>query len=301
MSVWYTGSGAANPVVVIPRIWVTSALSILVHLALLIALLPWLAGHTPWRGQGDTGDRLEVELASQSGAVPVARTAPMSSAPSVNARTVSSARVHPPSAPLRTATPTLVVAAPQAPAIAPPPRASIVASLPASRAALESAQATPSVGGDLSSSIAARRRAREEPSMAAENDAERQNRILASNVPALRSPIIDEQRRRGGGIFEITRMAYDDAEFLFFGWSSDERRRKTQAYEVRLGDNRDMRVAVVRRMIAIIREHEQGDFRWQSWRLGRIVLLSARPEDDAGLENFMLQEFFESKPTATNP
>ena len=54
-----------------------------------------------------------------------------------------------------------------------------------------------------------------------------------------------------------------------------------------------MRIAVVRRMIAIIRQHEPGDFVWESQRLGRNLTLSARPADQAGLEEFMLQEFFE--------
>ncbi len=136
--------------------------------------------------------------------------------------------------------------------------------------------------------------------MPAGSENARRDRIVASNAPGEQGPIDDEQRRRGGGIFEITRMNFDDAEFLFFGWNSDARRGKTQAYEVRLGDNGDMRIAVVRRMIAIIREHEQGSFRWRSWRLGRIVVLSARPEDNAGLEDFMLQEFFEHRSEASS-
>ncbi len=281
--------------VVIPRIWVTFALSILVHAAAFIVLVRWVPGLTPWNDEGDAAERLEVELASQTGAAPAARAAPASSVPSTNMRAALSARARPPSAPSRNAVPTLALPAPQAPTNPSPAPAPVIASLIAPRAAIESAQAPPSVGGDLSSSIAARRRARDEQSVAAEDEADRRNRIVASSAPALRSPIADEQRERGGGIFQITRMAYDDAEFLFFGWSSDERRGKTQAYEVRLGDSRDIRVAVVRRMIAIIREHEQGDFRWQSWRLGHIVVLSARLEDNAELEDFMLQEFFESK------
>ena len=123
-------------------------------------------------------------------------------------------------------------------------------------------------------------------------------RIIASDAPALRSPIPDERTRRGGGIFEITRMTDDDAEFLFFGWNRDEGQRKTLAYQVRLGDNSDMHIAVVRTMIAIIREHEDGDFRWQSYRLGHIVVLSARRTDNAGLEEFMLKEFFDSRSAA---
>ena len=47
-------------------------------------------------------------------------------------------------------------------------------------------------------------------------------------------------------------------------------------------------------MIAIIREREPGDFVWVSHRLGRNVNLSARPGDQAGLEDFLMQEFFGS-------
>jgi hypothetical protein len=44
-------------------------------------------------------------------------------------------------------------------------------------------------------------------------------------------------------------------------------------------------------MIEIIRTHYKGDFRWESSRLGRVVNLSARIEDSAELEAFMLEEF----------
>ena len=65
---------------------------------------------------------------------------------------------------------------------------------------------------------------------------------------------------------------------------------------VRLGNNSDMRIAIVRRMIQLIRETEKGDFNWDSYRLGRIVVLSARPEDNGGLEEFMMHEFFDNTP-----
>jgi hypothetical protein len=45
-------------------------------------------------------------------------------------------------------------------------------------------------------------------------------------------------------------------------------------------------------MIAIIRDHERGDFVWESRRLGRNVTLSARPRDEAGLKDFLMREFF---------
>ena len=70
--------------------------------------------------------------------------------------------------------------------------------------------------------------------------------------------------------------------------------------EVRLGGNGDMRIAMVRRMIALIRETEQGDISWDSYRLGRIVQLSARPADNAGLEEFMMHEFFDNLTPGSN-
>ncbi len=62
--------------------------------------------------------------------------------------------------------------------------------------------------------------------------------------------------------------------------------------EVRRGNNPTIEIAVVRRMIAIIREYVKEDFTWESQRLHRDVELSARLSDNAGLEDFMMQEFF---------
>jgi hypothetical protein len=61
---------------------------------------------------------------------------------------------------------------------------------------------------------------------------------------------------------------------------------------VRKGENSDIRIAVVRKMIGIIREHESGEFLWESHRLGKQLTLSARARDNAELESFMMQEFF---------
>ena len=94
-------------------------------------------------------------------------------------------------------------------------------------------------------------------------------------------------------MFDIERLGYDSAEFMFYGWNKDIRRNTMQVIEVRKGNNSDIRIAVVRRMIAIIREHEDGDFVWESQRLRRSVTLSARPRDNAGLEEFLMREFFD--------
>jgi hypothetical protein len=89
-------------------------------------------------------------------------------------------------------------------------------------------------------------------------------------------------------------MSYLEAEFVFFGWNKDIRRNSKQTIQVAKGDAPDIKVAMVRRMIALIREQEKGDFTWVSHRLGREVSLSARPADQAGLEDFLLKEFFSS-------
>ena len=54
----------------------------------------------------------------------------------------------------------------------------------------------------------------------------------------------------------------------------------------------DVELAIIRRMIQLIRTHYTGDFNWQSYRLGKVIVLSARPEDNAALEDFMSREFF---------
>jgi len=51
-------------------------------------------------------------------------------------------------------------------------------------------------------------------------------------------------------------------------------------------------LAVVRKIIEIIRAQQPGDFIWVSRRLGRQVALSARPGDNAGLEDFIMRDFF---------
>ena len=92
----------------------------------------------------------------------------------------------------------------------------------------------------------------------------------------------------------MRRVSEDEAEFLFFGWSNEAKRRQTQTIEVKRGNAPDIRIAVVRRMIGIIREDVDGDFTFRSARLGRDVQLSARLADNTELEQFMLREFFDA-------
>jgi hypothetical protein len=94
------------------------------------------------------------------------------------------------------------------------------------------------------------------------------------------------------GVFEILHKGTRTAEYSFNGWRPDSQRKWREVIEVDAGQGGDIERAIVRSMIALIRSHYQGDFNWESHRLGRVIVLSARPEDNAGLEDFLIREFF---------
>jgi hypothetical protein len=88
------------------------------------------------------------------------------------------------------------------------------------------------------------------------------------------------------------RLDYDDAQFSFYGWSKEINKRTFQVIDVRKGSNDNISIAVVRKIISIIREYEPGDFRWHSLRPVARPHAVGAPEDNAELEKFMMQEFF---------
>ena len=141
-------------------------------------------------------------------------------------------------------------------------------------------------------------KARQAQRQAAESDAAKQN---AEAVAKERAPsaeqMRDERIKRNlqsgtNGIFEVTSLSSRHATFAFRGWTSDYSNSKQQFFEVEANSGQDIRLAIIKKMISLIREHYQGDFNWDSHRLGRVIVQSARPEDNAGLEDFMMMEFF---------
>ncbi len=275
----------------VPTIWVAIALSLLIHVALLWQWLPRLRFPSLEELElGDARGSLVVRLAPPPGpppAPPPSLALPAPPSPTLEARPPAVTR--PPPAP-----PLIALNRPPPNIPSPPPTAPSVAAPTTAR---------PPADGDLASYIEARRGARPGPAPAAsagsvanappvEDDNARANRIAAANLASQRKLTFGYDPTRGGGVFEITRMGYDSAEFVFFGWNKEIRRNTKQLIEVRKGGNSDIRIAVVRRMIAIIREYEQEDFLWESHRLGRNLVLSARARDNAGLEDFMMREFF---------
>lgn len=266
--------------VVIPRIWVTFGLSILLHV---VALL--VTSQAPKLFLPPSGEDPDARTALSLRLMPPAP----SSSPAIPAPSLPSPepalRAQRPKAPPRPQPAPPVIAmnkpVPGAPSIAPP------VTVP---------QPRPTVEGDLDAYIEARRRARGEPAPAAkppvDDDEGRRQRIIAGNLGSSRERTFGYDPRQGGGMFQIQSLGSDYAEFIFYGWSKDIGRNTKQVIAVPRGNHSDIRVAVVRRMIALIRENTQEDFLWVSQRLGRSVMLSAHPRDNAGLEEFMMREFF---------
>jgi len=272
----------------IPTIWVAFALSLIFH-----AFVLW-GWHREEKhdftfdqvGPGRSSGPLVLQIAPEPSratspppAPPAAGTA--ETPPPRKAQAARPAPRPPPPPP-----PVLAQEKP-APVVAPPPKP-----------APPPAPAVTPDPGDFSALLEARRRARgappedsAPPTESPQDERERHNQAVAANLGLNRTPTYGRDLT-GGGVFALQRIGVDSAEFLFYGWNKDIRRNSTQRIEVTKGDAPNIQIAVVRRMIVIIRDHESGDFTWVSRRLGRDVVLSARMKDNAGLEDFMLQEFF---------
>ncbi|MGH8713798.1 MAG: hypothetical protein ACREYB_07315 [Casimicrobiaceae bacterium] len=274
--------------VTVRTLWLTIALSLLIHFAALL----WLP-HVRLLTPGDetaplAADRLQVQLAALSAPPPAQTAAP--APPPETASPPKRASRQP--RPLLRARPTPVLPAPlpampaiPTPAPAPPPAAPPVAA---------PARVGPPVENDLLSYVQARQRERGlQQASPADRERAALNARIAANLPAPATGVATRDRMKGGGIFEIKRMNYDDAAFEFFGWNNEMGRKTPQLIEVRRGDNSDMRIAVVRKMIAIIREYSKDDFVWRSPHHASGIALSARVSDNAQLESFLMHDFFD--------
>jgi hypothetical protein len=125
---------------------------------------------------------------------------------------------------------------------------------------------------------------------AAEQGGEGANKGTANamrNLSTLTNP-----RSGTGGVFEILDKGHRRAQFAFNGWTPSASNRWREVIEVDSGPTGDIDRAIIRRMIELIRKYHTGSFNWESHRLGRVVKLSARIEDNDGLEEFMMLEFF---------
>ncbi|HEX2826845.1 MAG TPA: hypothetical protein VHP37_10900 [Burkholderiales bacterium] len=290
-------SSGARAGVTIPRIWITIALSILVH-----ALLLWQVNPRLHSGPADDAVRPD----EGKGPLNIVILPPARPRPPVVAqrpRPPAPPRAAPVPRPPRETPPPRVAPRP------PPPPPVIARSAPA-EAPVRVAPPPPPAAvprEDFAAALEARRRARGEtmspapppgpaaavapPAPPAESANERANRLAALNLGTGNKPTYGK-RPPGGGVFQIETRSYDYARYAFYGWNRDIRRDALQTIEVRKGNAPDIRVAIVRSMIDVIRrDYDEQDFTWES-RSGRIVTLSARRRDQAGLEAYLISEFF---------
>jgi len=256
------------------RIAAALLLSMLLHAAALWVELP--APPRPAETRDDPASRIPLSLRLLPRELPP----PPAEPPPTISRPPAPAPRPKPSPPSR----------PEPPAAAPKPAPPVPPPAPPVAAPVT----PPAMGGDLASYIESRRRDRPAaaPAPQAENADERARRIIEGNLGSTRDQAFGYDPKKTGGMFSIEQLGSDYAEFTYHGWRSDIGRNTKQLIAVRKGNNPDIRIAVVRRMISLIRENTQEDFLWVSQRLGRSVTLSARARDNAGLEEFMMLEFF---------
>jgi len=142
-------------------------------------------------------------------------------------------------------------------------------------------------------------RAKRQHSQDLEDNAARENAAAIANT---RGPSADElrdaninrnlQQQGTSGIFVIRQISFRTGQFSFRGWKNDYSNSRLEIIDVEAGADGNIDLAIIRKMIEIIRREYKGDFNWESQRLGRTIVLSARMEDNTGLEEFLMQEFF---------
>lgn len=179
-----------------------------------------------------------------------------------------------------------------APPVAPRPRPREIEPRPLPVPPVEPPRAAPQT--DMMAAINARReRRRAAEAAAARGPASERDPSSEEIAQATISRNLRTSPSEGvGGVFTILRKGTRTAEFAFNGWRPESYRQWREVIEVDAGVGGDIERAIVRRMVQLIRTHYTGDFRWESHKLGRTVILSARLEDNEGLEDFLIREFF---------
>ncbi|MES2126597.1 MAG: hypothetical protein V4463_04940 [Pseudomonadota bacterium] len=155
---------------------------------------------------------------------------------------------------------------------------------------------TPPKEVDMSAYIEARRKARgaTEATVAAAEDSEaaKADRIAKANIARANGKTHGDDANDTGGIFEIRNQTFHSATVKFRGWNQNFKRRWLTQIEVEQGTEIDVETAIVKKMIELIRKEKTGDFEWESYRLNRVVTMSARVQDTAELQAFLFKEMF---------
>jgi outer membrane biosynthesis protein TonB len=262
--------------------------SILFHAVLLMLVIPKIEFDQP---QATAPTTIEVSLAPVT---PPAPSAP--SVPEIIPEVPPEPAKPPPKVKPALPKPPKVMTQPKS--ITNPPVFSVpdVAEVP--KPAPAPAPSKPQENTPLPTDMLAYVKARQAARQSTESDAARLNAEAAAKE---RGPSEEELRDQriaknltggAGGTFTLNSLDSRRASFSFNGWVNSLSNTKRQYFEVEATSGQDVRLLMVRRIISFIRESYQGDFPWDSHRLGKVVTLSARPEDNAALEEFLMVEFF---------
>ncbi|TXI95533.1 MAG: hypothetical protein E6Q34_02860 [Burkholderiaceae bacterium] len=140
-----------------------------------------------------------------------------------------------------------------------------------------------------------RQQARE--AAAAENAAQQGNRgkspqeLAEENVR--RSMDRANNRNGDGGLFTILNKGVRTATFSFRGWEVRPGGGR-QIYEVDAGLGGNVELAIIKKMMEVIRTRFKKTAPWESNRLGSVIMISMLPEDTEETERFLMKEMFES-------
>jgi len=156
-----------------------------------------------------------------------------------------------------------------------------------------------SVEEDFSTHIQAARQRREaalaqeraEAGETAEDAPQSPNDIARANIQAQRG-WMGMDKDKSGGIFEVRDKTPFRASLIFRGWNANVSRSAQQNIAVERGNDESIEIAIVNKMIEMIRKKTSTDIPWRSQRLGRVITLSARLKDTAELQQFLMREMF---------
>ena len=151
---------------------------------------------------------------------------------------------------------------------------------------------------DMSAYIEARRRQRgaAAPSETTEeSDSERGNRIAKANIAAANGRSRGEDSVESEAFLEIANRTSLTADIKFRIFNKNFQRRWLKQSSVEIGKEPSIEMAIVKRMIFLLRQEPDTQYTYNSHRLKRAIKISLRPEDEEGLQDFLYLEFFNTK------
>lgn len=122
------------------------------------------------------------------------------------------------------------------------------------------------------------------------------NDVALNNIK--RALAMNSRTEGTGGVFEVVgHLGVREATLRFNGWHPGSNNHWRETYTVDAGEGGDVKLAIVKKEIEIIRKFYNGDFDWVSSRHGgRVIKMSARPADNDQLERFLMHEMWDDEP-----